>query len=174
MKSAVLRTTLAAAAVAAGALAVAQPASAQQAWVQVQVASPAVVAPGFVRDHDRDRDHDRRDWHRGDRRGPDVLDVSPDAGQAVSDRGFTRISARYSDNRSGVAAVSLRVDGRDVTHRARVESDEIHYRENLVPGRHYAELFVRDRAGNVTRRSWNFDVVDTGYYGYWNPGSYRR
>jgi hypothetical protein len=41
--------------------------------------------------------------------------------------------------------------------------------ENLRPGRHVAEVMVRDRAGNLARRTWAFDVrndVRGDRYGY--------
>ncbi|MFC5498519.1 hypothetical protein ACFPOE_13315 [Caenimonas terrae] len=123
---------------------------------------PAVVAPGEFRG-DRDRDRDRRE-HRRDDRGPWISDLTPAQGERVGGRGFTRISARFGDERSGVdpASVLLRIDGRDVTRRARVDGDDIRYVDDLRPGRHVAELVVRDRAGNPTRRAWAFDVVDHG------------
>ena len=105
--------------------------------------------------HDRDR-------FRGDNRPPRIFDVTPDHGEQVSERGWTRISARFFDRGTGVATVSMRVDGRDVTGRARVDADGIRYAENLRPGRHFAELVVRDRAGNTTRKAWSFDVVGRG------------
>ncbi|MBC5785085.1 hypothetical protein H8N03_19215 [Ramlibacter sp. USB13] len=146
-----LRTRLAAAAmllVPVGALVAAQPAAAQH----------------------RDRDGDRYHSQRFDRRAPDIFDVTPDQGDRVSERGLTRIAARFSDDRSGVdpRTVTLRVDGRDVTRHARVDGNDIRYADNLRPGRHFAEVLVRDRAGNLARRSWAFNVVDRdfGRYGY--------
>ena len=109
----------------------------------------------------RDGLHDRGYGHeRHDQRAPRIFEVTPQDGDRVGERGWTRISARYRDRGAGVATVSLRVDGRDVTRRARIDSDEIRYAENLHPGRHRAELVVRDRAGNTSRRTWVFDVVD--------------
>jgi hypothetical protein len=90
-----------------------------------------------------------------------ISDLTPDHGARVDARGRTRIAARFNDDGAGIdtASVRLRVDGRDVTGEARIEGDELQYREDLAPGRHSAELVVRDRAGNVTRRAWTFDVV---------------
>ena len=117
-----------------------------------------------------------RDWHgdrhsqRFDRRAPEIFSVTPEQGDRVSDRGLTRIAARFSDDRSGVdlRTVTLRVDGRDVTRHARIDGDDLRYADNLRPGRHVAEVLVRDRAGNLARRSWAFNVVDRdfGRYGY--------
>ena len=158
---ATLRTKIAAAAMLllpVGALVASQPAAAQD------------------RGWDGDRWEQSQRFHR-DHRAPDIYDVSPDHGDRVSDRGWTRITARFSDNRSGVdpRSVVLRIDGRDVTSQARVDRDDIRYAENLQPGRHTAELYVRDRAGNLGRRTWVFDVVDYGRnYGYGDRGGYER
>jgi len=140
-----LRTKLAAAAmllVPVGALIAAQPAAAQDRG----------FAPHMQRDH----------------RAPEIFALSPAQSDRVGERGLTRISARFSDDRSGVnlRTVSLRVDGRDVTSRARLDGDDIRYAADLRPGRHSAELLVRDRAGNLARRAWTFDVVDQRHYGY--------
>lgn len=112
-----------------------------------------------------------RPRHGRDERAPQVTQLTPSHGERVGERRRTRVSARFSDEGSGVepGSVVLRVDGRDVTDRARVDGDNIRYAENLQPGRHVAELMLRDRAGNPTRRSWTFEVVDRGrdhgYYG---------
>lgn len=97
---------------------------------------------------------------RRDERPPRIVDLSPANGEQVSAQGRTRIAARVMDRRSGVESYRLRVDGRDVTPHSRFDGEEIRYRENLAPGRHWAELSVRDRAGNVTRQAWSFVVVD--------------
>jgi hypothetical protein len=115
-------------------------------------------------------------WNRQaqhDQRGPDIRDMTPSDGGRVDDRGRVRISARYGDNRSGVhlASVRLRVDGRDVTRFARYDEDSIHFRGDLAIGRHTAELSVRDRAGNTSRRSWTFDVVDPDRRSGWGSGA---
>lgn len=103
-----------------------------------------------------------------DRRGPDIVEVSPANGERVRDRRNTRVTARFSDDASGVGAVNLRVDGRDVTHASRIDNGRIDYRADLAPGRHTAELAVRDQAGNLTRRSWTFEVEDNRRYGGWD------
>ena len=102
-----------------------------------------------------------------DERGPQVTDVAPRHGERLSENGRTVISARLSDDGSGVdpSTVRLRVDGRDVTGDARITADEIRYRDDLDPGRYTVELSLRDRAGNLTTRSWTFDVVDADRYG---------
>ena len=159
MKS-TLRTKLAAAAlllVPMGALIAAQPAAAQD------------------RGFDGRPGHSQH-WQR-DTRAPEIFAVSPAQSDRVGERGLTRISARFSDDRSGVnpRSVTLRVDGRDVTGRARLDGDDIRYASDLRPGRHSAELLVRDRAGNLARRAWTFDVVDQRHYGYaWGRDQDRR
>ena len=129
------------------------------------VSQPALPKHGAIWAQDHGwQQHGR---HMRDHRGPEITDVAPD--HRVDERGRTRISARFHDDRSGVASARLRVDGRDVTRESRVDRDEIHYREDLAPGRHSAEVIVRDRAGNVSRRAWNFVVVDRDRgdrYGY--------
>ena len=99
--------------------------------------------------------------HR-DRSGPEIVDVTPDQGERVTERGLTRVTARFHDDRSGVDAgsVRLRIDGRDVTDWSRVSESDISFRGDLREGRHTAELVVRDRAGNATRTEWSFVVTD--------------
>lgn len=116
-----------------------------------------------------------RDWgRRRDEQPPLITDLTPSHRERVGDRGWTRISARVNDDGSGIdpASVVLRVDGRDVSGRVRLDGDELRYREDLQPGRHTAELEVRDRAGNTSRRTWTFAVVDRERPGYGAYGSY--
>lgn len=119
--------------------------------------------------------------HQRDQRPPQITDVTPDHGDRVGDQRRTRISARFHDGGSGVnpASVRLRVDGRDVTGWSRFDGEQIRYREDLAPGRHFAELVVRDRAGNASRHAWSFVVVDRdrdyGWgYGQGGPGQPQR
>jgi hypothetical protein len=118
------------------------------------------------------RDDDERRGNRRDDRGddrfgrddrpPQISELAPAQGTTVAERNRVRISARLADEgRAGVdpASVALRIDGRDVTRAARITETEVEYREDLRPGRHTAELTVRDRAGNTARRNWSFDVA---------------
>jgi hypothetical protein len=100
-----------------------------------------------------------RGWEHRDREAPRIADLSPAQGERVSERGRTRITARVADQGSGVESVSLRLDGRDVSSAVRIEGENIRYTEDLQPGRHSAEIAVRDRAGNVARQRWFFDVA---------------
>lgn len=129
-----------------GALVAAQPAAAQQRDLG-------------------DRGYGHRVEH--DQRAPSIFDLTPSQAARVDERGWTNVSARFNDDRSGVdpRSVVLRVDGRNVTSRARIDGNDVKYAENLRPGRHVAELVVRDRAGNVARRSWSFNVVDRDHHG---------
>jgi hypothetical protein len=117
-------------------------------------AERAVVAPGVARGAEPSQGRPGR--------GADIRNVSPADGSRVVERDRTTISARLSDDGRGVdpRAVTLRVDGRDVTRNARIDGNEINYRDDLGRGRHTAELTVRDRAGNTTRRAWSFEVID--------------
>lgn len=162
MQSALRKPFAAALLLSATAALLAQPAAAREQHVVVQ--SPPATVYGAEGDHERgDRDGWRHGWRR-DERAPVISDMTPVPGDRVGDRRRTEVSARFSDNFSGIdpASVHLRVDGRDVTPYARIDDNEVRVRENLVPGRHLAEVMVRDRAGNTARRSWQFDVVDRG------------
>lgn len=103
-----------------------------------------------------------------DDRGPQVTDMAPAHGGRVSENGRTHIFARLSDDGSGVdpSSVRLRINGDDVTDRARISAGEVHFRDDLEPGRYTVELTARDRAGNGTRRDWSFDVVDEDRHGF--------
>ncbi|HET8745445.1 MAG TPA: hypothetical protein VFM98_07560 [Ramlibacter sp.] len=121
----------------------------------------ALVAAQPAAAQERDFHRDSHGHHvQADRRAPQIFDVTPGQGDRVSERGLTHISARYKDDQAGVdvRSVTLRVDGRNVTRQARIDGNDVRYSENLRPGRHVAELVVRDRAGNVARRSWAFQV----------------
>jgi hypothetical protein len=119
-----------------------------------------------VRGDDREfggRDRDRevgRDRVRDDR-APQITELTPGNGERVGDRGRTHLSARLSDEGSGIdpGSVRVRLNGRDVTADARVTPDELHYRADLAPGRYTAEVTVRDQSGNATTKSWSFDVM---------------
>ena len=137
------------------------------AIVLVPVGAMLAAQPAAAQGRDDFHGHGPRVEQR-DRTAPSIFDVTPNQGARVSERGLTRISARFNDDRSGVdpRAVTLRVDGRDVTRHANVDGNDIRYADNLRPGRHAAELVVRDRAGNVSRRAWSFLVTDFERYGY--------
>jgi hypothetical protein len=113
-----------------------------------------------ARQADRGRDsHEHGPGPAADRSPPQIVAVSPAEGQRVDARGSTRITAQVSDRGTGIDSVDLRIDGRDVSRSARFEGGEVRYAEDLPAGHHTAELAVHDRAGNVARRAWSFDVV---------------
>jgi hypothetical protein len=129
----------------------------------VSAAAALLAQPALAQDAWRGHDHDRGQ-HTGqrDERAPFIHELSPRPGERVGEQLRMTVGARFGDNASGVdpASVRLRIDGRDVTAASRVLGDEVRFHNNLFPGRHVAEVVVRDRAGNTARRSWQFDVVD--------------
>jgi hypothetical protein len=56
------------------------------------------------------------------------------------------------------ASVRIMLSGRDVTQEAQINSQSFVLREALPPGRQTVDVTARDKAGNVVRRSWSFDV----------------
>lgn len=96
-----------------------------------------------------------------DQRPPEVTQVSPGQGDRVHGGRQEQVSARFQDSGSGIDlnSVRLKVDGRDVTRQARVSADGVVWRGDLARGRHSAQLEVRDRAGNLARRSWSFQLL---------------
>jgi hypothetical protein len=107
-----------------------------------------------------------------DARPPQISDMTPANGERVGDRGRTLVSARLQDEGTGIDrdSVRLRIDGREVSDDVRVSADDVRYRAELPPGRHTAELTVRDRAGNTTTKAWTFDVVPGDRMGAAGPG----
>ena len=104
-----------------------------------------------------------RDSGPRDERSPVIGNLTPDNGARVGERGRIQIAASLADDGgSGVdpQSVRIRLDGADVTREARVDANEVRYREDLPPGRHTVEVSVRDHAGNSSTKSWAFDVVD--------------
>lgn len=101
---------------------------------------------------------------RRDQQSPDITDLTPANGERIGERGNARVSARLSDEGSGVdpSSVRVRINGRDVSADARVTDDRVVFREDLEPGRYVAEVSVRDKVGNLTRKSWNFEVAERG------------
>ena len=122
----------------------------------LQTGNQRAMAKVDVRDRDRDYG-DRRDESP-----PQITDLMPAEGERISGRGRAHIFARLADEGSGVdpATVRLRIDGRDVTARTSITTEEVRFREDLERGPHTAELVVGDKAGNVVKKSWTFRVVD--------------
>lgn len=97
-----------------------------------------------------------------DQRSPDITELTPANGERVEERRNTRVAARLSDEGSGVdpESVQLRLNGRDVSAEARVTDDRVVFRDELEPGRYTAEVTVRDKVGNQTKKTWTFDVAE--------------
>jgi hypothetical protein len=133
---------------------------------------------GLVREDVADRgrgDRDRADGRR-DRAAPAIDELEPRNGAVVSDAGRTEVAAQFDDgDGSGVDPASVRVtlSGRDVTSDARIREDGFRYRADLAPGRHVAEVTARDHAGNLTTKSWTFDVGTSFSVGPFSVGPNR-
>jgi hypothetical protein len=99
---------------------------------------------------------------------PRIVAVTPTQGQRVDANGVTWVVARMTDQGSGIdpASVRMRLDGRDVTPKAHVAAGQVRFGDGLRPGRHVAEIVVRDRAGNTSRASWSFQVAARDAHGY--------
>lgn len=99
---------------------------------------------------------------------PRILAVTPTQGQRVDANGVTWVVARLIDEGSGIDpdSVRMRLDGRDVTRMAHVAAGQVRFGDGLQPGRHVAEVLVRDRAGNTSRASWSFQVEGRDAHGY--------
>lgn len=97
-----------------------------------------------------------------DTRPPNVLNLTPREGESVPAGPATLISGNFEDRGgSGVdpASVQIIVSGRNVTRDAQITQEGFRFRDALPPGRHSVEVTARDRAGNVVRRGWSFDVA---------------
>jgi hypothetical protein len=96
-----------------------------------------------------------------DTRPPEVRDLSPREGAVVAGPATT-VSGRFDDEGgTGVDPASVRVtiSGRNVTPQTDVTPESFAYRGALPPGRHTVDVIARDRAGNLVRRTWSFDVA---------------
>ncbi|MDB5946142.1 MAG: hypothetical protein JWQ33_1168 [Ramlibacter sp.] len=97
-----------------------------------------------------------------DNRPPNVLNLTPREGETVPGGPATLISGNFEDRGgSGVdpASVQIVVSGRNVTRDAQISTQGFSFRDALPAGRHTVEVTARDRAGNVVRRGWSFDVA---------------
>jgi hypothetical protein len=113
------------------------------------------------REERREERQERREA-RNDRTAPQITDMTPAHGERIGERGRAHVTARLSDEGSGIDAgsVRLRLGGRDVTAESRITENEVNFRGDLEPGRYTVELSVRDQAGNMTSKSWTFDILD--------------
>lgn len=98
----------------------------------------------------------------GDNQPPRLSNVTPREGQTIPGGPPTNITANFEDgDGSGVdpASVRIAVSGRDVTPDAHVSPRLFSYRAPLPAGRHTVNVTARDRAGNVMRGGWSFEVA---------------
>ena len=119
------------------------PVAAVPAQPTVSAQAPVIVQP-LVRDN----------------RPPQIGNLMPRQGEAVSS-GPTLVSGTFDDaGGAGVDPRSVRivVSGRDVTSLASITPREFSWQDQLPPGQHTVEVSAGDRAGNVARKSWSFDV----------------
>ena len=96
-----------------------------------------------------------------DNRPPNLVNLTPREGDTVPGSA-TVISANFDDRGgSGVdpASVQIIVSGRNVTRDAQISSQGFSFRDALPPGRNTVDVTARDRAGNVVRKGWSFDVA---------------
>ncbi|GAC1606753.1 MAG: hypothetical protein NVS3B2_14730 [Ramlibacter sp.] len=125
-----------------------RPAQIAQAPALVPVPAAVQVVPSRVEPPVRDN------------RPPQIANLLPRQGEAVS-AGPTLVSGSFSDAAGvGIDPQSVRivVSGRDVTSLAQITPREFSFRDRLPPGRHTVEVTAADRAGNVSQKSWTFDV----------------
>lgn len=97
-----------------------------------------------------------------DNKPPLVENIRPRDGETVPAGTPVSIGANFDDRGgSGVdpASVRIAVSGRNVTPDAQISSQSFSYRDTLPAGRHSVEVTARDRAGNVVRTGWSFDVA---------------
>ena len=97
-----------------------------------------------------------------DNRPPILGNLTPREGDTVPGGSATLISANFDDRGgSGVdlTSVQIVVSGRNVTRDAQISSQGFSFRDALPPGRNTVDVTARDRAGNVVRKGWSFDVA---------------
>jgi hypothetical protein len=98
-----------------------------------------------------------------DTRPPAVRDLTPREGEVVAGGPSTVVSGRFDDQGgTGVDPDSVRItiSGRNVTPQSDVTPGSFTFRGPLPPGRHTVDVIARDRAGNLVRRTWSFDVAE--------------
>jgi hypothetical protein len=91
---------------------------------------------------------------------PSVTDTTP---SGVDETGMAVISAKFSDDGTGVdkGSVKLMLDGKGVDAEATGSSVSYKPADVLSKGTHAANLTVADKAGNVAEHAWEFNVEET-------------
>lgn len=100
-----------------------------------------------------------------DDRPPAIRALTPREGEVVQGGPRTLVSGRFDDEGgTGIDPNSVRVtiSGRNVTPDTDVTPGAFTFRGPLPPGHHTVDVTARDRAGNVARRTWSFDVAEAG------------
>jgi hypothetical protein len=98
----------------------------------------------------------------GDNRSPSLANITPREGEVVAAGSVIQVSANFEDRGgSGVepATVRITMSGRDVTGDAQIAPTGFSFRANLPPGRHTIDVAASDRAGNLLRKAWSFEVA---------------
>jgi hypothetical protein len=98
-----------------------------------------------------------------DSRPPAIRALTPREGEVVQGGPHTVVSGRFDDEGgTGVDPRSVRVviSGRNVTPDTDVTPGSFTFRGPLPPGPQTVDVTARDRAGNVVRRTWTFDVAE--------------
>lgn len=98
----------------------------------------------------------------GDNRPPSLANLAPREGEVVAAGSVIQVSANFEDRGgSGVepATVRITMSGREVTGDAQITPTGFSFRANLPPGRHTIDVAASDRAGNLLRKAWSFEVA---------------
>ncbi|GAC1605189.1 MAG: Ig-like domain-containing protein [Ramlibacter sp.] len=97
-----------------------------------------------------------------DNQPPNLAFLVPSEGAVVAGGNSVHVAATFQDpGGSGVdpASVQVVVSGRNVTRESQITSQSFSFWGALPPGRQTVDVTARDRAGNVVRRTWSFDVA---------------
>ncbi len=97
-----------------------------------------------------------------DNRPPNLAFLVPSEGAVVAGGASVHVAATFQDpGGSGVdpASVQVIVSGRNVTRESQITSQSFSFWGPLPAGRQTVDVTARDRAGNVVRRTWNFEVA---------------
>jgi hypothetical protein len=98
----------------------------------------------------------------GDNRPPNLAFLVPSEGAVVAGGASVHVAATFQDpGGSGVdpESVQIVVSGRNVTRESQITSQSFSFWGPLPAGRQTVDVTARDRAGNMVRRAWNFEVA---------------
>jgi hypothetical protein len=97
-----------------------------------------------------------------DNRPPNLAFLVPSEGAIVAGGTSVHVAATFQDpGGSGVdpASVQVIVSGRNVTRESQITPQSFSFWGALPAGRQTVDVTARDRAGNVVRRTWGFEVA---------------